>query len=80
MLTLAEGAGAVLKVSVPLGVLGAGVVGSDVLGVGEVGGGVLGVGVGVGVLGVGVGVGLVEGAGEPLGEPAGDDRVGLDEG
>ena len=79
MLTLAEGAGAVLKVSVPLGVL-AGVVGTDVLGAGEVGGGVLGVGVGVGVLGVGVGVGLAEGADVLLGEPGADDRVGLVEG
>ncbi|MCW2910077.1 MAG: hypothetical protein JWL68_4866 [Actinomycetia bacterium] len=74
--TRADGAGVVLNVSVPLGVLAAGVVGSDVLGAGEVGGGVLGVG--VGVLGVGVGVGLVEGVGVPLGEPgvvggAGDD-------
>jgi hypothetical protein len=82
--TRTEGAGTLLGVSVPIGVDGAGVLGTEVVGGGELGVGVLGVGVGelgVGVLGVGVGVGL-PGEGESLGVDegtcdAGDDRAGV---
>src|SRR5580693_3616119 len=78
-LAVAAGSGVALEVRDPPGVVGTGVVGAgvDVPGAGEVG-----VGGGVLMVGVGVGVGLVEGVGEPLGEPgvegagAGEDGAG----
>ena len=85
-LTVTRAEGALLGVSVPIGVDGAGVLGTEVVGGGELGVGVLGVGVGRrAVLGVGVGVGL-PGDGVSLGVPgvdegacdAGEDAAGVD--